>query len=141
MININGIIVKTREELETMISNMSEDNKQNLRNEFDNSTTVVEQTVQQKDFNKYMKRASVKDLIIAEMASENMDRVRRGIWTVTDLISLTQDPSLKLVLDDINTLSFELAISKLNGIMHKCITNDIKTAWTLKLQLHLYNNG
>lgn len=92
----------------------------------------------QLDYERYLKRAKVKDQIIAEMASENMERVRNGLWTVNDLISLTQDPELKLVLDDVSTLSYELAVSKVMAISNPLITSQIKTDWSFKLQSHFY---
>ena len=92
----------------------------------------------EKDFTKYMKRAKVKDIIISEMASENMQRVRTGVWTVSELISLTQDAELKQVLDDISTLSYELAVMKIQELTNPLITTDIKTAWSLKLQSYFY---
>jgi hypothetical protein len=139
MINWNGIIIETREQLEIAISNLSEEDKQSLRNEFDGITPQASKTQAEKDYEKYMKRADVKDRIIAEMATENMARVRAGIWTVPNLVALTQDPELKLVLDDINTLSFELAVSKLMALTNPLITQKIKNEWILKLQSHFYN--
>lgn len=88
---------------------------------------------------KYMKRASVKNSLLAEMATENMERVRSGIWTVQDLINLTQDSDLKLALDDINTLSFELAQSKILAAPNSLLTTEIKNSWILKLQNNLFN--
>ncbi len=95
-------------------------------------------TQQELDFQKYLKRASVKDKILAEMASENMARVRSGAWTVQQLIELTQDTQLKLVLDDVNMLSFELASQKLLSLSNPIVTDDIKLQWISKLQSHLY---
>lgn len=138
MMIIDGQEINTLEELETAISSMSEENKIALRGIF-NSSEAPAPTQKQLDYNKYLKRASAKDIILAEMASENMERVRNGIWTVTDLISLTQDAELKLVLDDINTLSFELAQSKLNTISNPLLVPEIKNGWINKLQTHLYN--
>jgi hypothetical protein len=138
MINWNGIIIKTKDELEKAIITLPEASKQALRNEFDGySNTTL--TAEEKDKLKYLKRASVKDTIIAEMATENMSRVRSGKWTVPDLVSLTQDPMLKLILDDINTLSFELAVLKLQTINNPLITKEIKEEWIRKLQTHFYN--
>ena len=77
--------------------------------------------------------------IIAQMAAENMQRVRTGIWTVADLISLTQDEQLKSLLDDINTLSFELAIGKVNAATHPLLTAEVKFSWVTKLQANLFN--
>jgi hypothetical protein len=68
-----------------------------------------------------------------------MARVRAGVWTVPNLVALTQDPELKLILDDINTLSFELAVLKLMALTNPLITQKIKNDWVLKLQSHFYN--
>jgi hypothetical protein len=136
---INGTEVTTIEELEVLIASMSEDTKTYLRNIFNgvpNSSILSQKEV---DFQKYLKRASVKDQIIAEMAAENMERVRAGVWSVVDLVGLTQDAELKLVLDDINTLSFELAQSKLSSATNPLLTQAIKTGWILKLQANLFN--
>lgn len=135
---INGQVIVTNEELEAAIVDMSQESKDALRALFGN-TAPPAPSQKDLDYQKYLKRAAVKDQIIAEMASENMERVRNGIWTVSDLVSLTQDPELKLVLDDINTLSFELAQSKLNSITNPLLITEIKTGWILKLQTHLYN--
>ena len=90
------------------------------------------------DEEKYNKRASVKDSIIAWMAAENMKRYRAGIWTFADLSSLTMDQNLKLVLDDINTLSYELAMGKIDAVTNPLITTDIKTSWKMKLLANLF---
>jgi hypothetical protein len=95
-------------------------------------------TQQELDYDRYFKRAQAKDKILAEMASENMARVRAGIWTVPQLIELTQDTQLKQVLDDVSTLSFELAAQKLMSITSPLMTVDIKMSWIEKLQRHFY---
>jgi len=135
---INGQNINTAEELETAIIDMSEESKASLRATF-NNTAMPPVSQQDLDYQKYIKRAAVKDQIMAEMASENMSRVRAGVWTVPNLISLTQDVELKLVLDDINTLSFELAQQKLQTLANPLVTVDIKNGWIIKLQTHLYN--
>ena len=135
---INGQLISTSEELEAFIANMSQESKDSLRALF-NNTAPPAPSQKDLDYQKYLKRAAVKDQIIAEMASENMERVRAGIWTVANLIALTQDADLKLVLDDINTLSFELAQSKLQGATNPLLTTEIKNGWITKLQTHLYN--
>jgi hypothetical protein len=139
MININGIIVKSKEELEKVIANLPEAQKEILRNEFDGRPNVKKQSASEKDYNKYLKRAAAKDKIIAEMATENMERVRAGKWSVPDLVELTQNTDLKLVLDDISTLSFELAATKLSSIRHRLLTEDIRKGWIAKLQANYYN--
>lgn len=136
---INGTTVNTAEELEALIINMSEETKVGFRHLFYN-TAPAEPSQKEKDYNKYIQRAQIKDKLLAEMATENMERVRNGVWTVPDLIGLTQDPTLKLVLDDINTLSFELAQSKLLSVTHALLTTDIKNSWILKLQNNLFNS-
>lgn len=96
-------------------------------------------TQSQKDFIKYKQRASVKDDIIAQMATENMERVRNGVWTVSQLVELTQDAGLKNVLDDVNTLSFELAQAKIQTLTNPLLTTEIKNSWIMKLQANLFN--
>jgi hypothetical protein len=136
---INGITVNTAEELEAVISEMSEETQVGFRHLFHN-TTPAEPSQKEKDYNKYLQRAQVKDKLLAEMATENMERVRNGTWSVSDLIGLTQDPTLKLVLDDINTLSFELAQAKLLTATHALLTSDVKNSWIMKLQNNLFNS-
>lgn len=91
-----------------------------------------------KDFERFKKRAEVKDTILAEMASENMERVRTGVWSPAQLIGLTQDPELKSILDDINTLSYEIAYSKIDGLGNSLLNTDIKNGWKAKLASHFY---
>jgi ATP-dependent Clp protease ATP-binding subunit ClpA len=83
-------------------------------------------------------RSRVKDELIGKMGAENKQRVRDGTWTVTQLIELTQDAQLKLVLDDINSLSFELAQSKIMAITNPLITMEIKMSWVKSLQDNLF---
>ena len=91
------------------------------------------------DFLKYKKRASVKDTIIATMASDNMERVRNGVWTIEELTALTQDPELKLILDDVNTLSYELAVMKIQVATNPLVTESVKNEWVVMLASHFYN--
>ena len=91
------------------------------------------------DVERYAKRAIAKDKIIAEFAAENMARVRSGVWTVPQLISLTQDAGLKALLDNVNTLSFEIAASMVPGLTNPLLTTAIKNGWAAKLQAHFYN--
>lgn len=93
--------------------------------------TVEQQKQKQreKDFTRFKKRAAAKDGIIAEMAAGNMERVRSGVWTTGQLIALTQDPELKQILDDVNTLSFEIAFSRVDGLQNSLLTTDIKNSW------------
>ena len=91
------------------------------------------------DFLKYKKRADVKDDILATMASNNMDRVRSGIWTVEQLVELTQDVELKSVLDDVSTLSYELAVGKVQSATNALLTAEIKNEWIAMLVSHFYN--
>lgn len=136
---INGQQVSNETELEALIADMSEESKVAIRSSYYGTTPPAPST-KDLDYLKYLKRAAVKDQIIAEMASENMERVRTGVWTVADLVGLTQDTQLKLVLDDISTLSFELAQAKINAATNPLLTNDIKTAWIIKLQNNLFNS-
>lgn len=139
MINWKGIIIKTKEELERAIANLPEADKQSLRNEFDGGSKVLPLTQVEKDYIKYEKRANIKNKIIAEMATENMGRIRSGVWTVPDLVSLTQDQEIKGVLDDVHSLSFELAVNKIRVLSNPIITESIKKAWITKLTLYFFN--
>lgn len=105
------------------------------------SSHTLEEILTQKelDFDKYKKRASVKDDIIATMASDNMERVRTGVWTVSQLIGLTQDAELKLILDDVSTLSYELAVGKIQAATNVLLTETVKNEWIAMLVTHFYN--
>ncbi len=133
---INGIEITSREKLDEVILDMSQENKEHLIAIYEVETAL---TQTEKDRLKYSKRASVKDQIMVEMATENMERVRAGIWSTPQLIALTQDPELKLVQDDLNSLSFELAVMKLQAITNPIITSEIKAGWIAKVQSHFYN--
>lgn len=139
MLNVNGTLCLTIEELEVAIATLPEDQKILMRNDFNGIPNTTEPSQKEKDFQKYLKRAAAKDKIIAEMASENMERVRTGIWTVQNLVDLTQDAELKRVLDDISTLSFELAAQKLQAINNPLLTTEIKNSWLQKLMSNFYN--
>lgn len=112
-------------------------NNQNLQIvEFSESAPTVNQF--DLDKARFEKRAQVKDQIISEMAAENMSRVRSGLWTTNQLIGLTQDSELKSILDDISTLSYEIAYSKIDGLTNALLTSDIKSSWKAKLASHFY---
>ena len=87
---------------------------------------------------KYSKRASVIPEIMSQMATENMDRVRAGTWTVSQLIGLTQDAQLKEILTDLYSLSFEIAYGKIDGIANSIVTTEIKNGWKAKLAANFY---
>lgn len=102
------------------------------------AVVIAAKTQVQLDYDRYIKRAQAKDKILAEFASENMSRIRAGTWTVPNLIELTQDAQLNLLLANINTLSYELAINSVQSITNPLITPEIKAGWIAKLQSHLY---
>lgn len=87
------------------------------------------QKQRQKDFIRFKKRAEAKSSLIAEMAAGNMERVRNGVWTTSELISLTQDSELKQVLNDLDSLSFEIAYSRIDGLTNSLLTTEIKNSW------------
>jgi len=87
---------------------------------------------------RYIKRAAAKDGLIAWMAADNMSRVRLGTWTVPDLVALLADTELKSLLELINTLSFELAISAVGNLTNLLMVSSIKDAWIAKLTQNLY---
>lgn len=98
----------------------------------------LKQKQRKADFIRYKQRAQAKSDMLAEMAAGNMERVRSGIWTVAQLIALTQDPELKQLLDDVNTLSFEIAYSRVDTLTNPILTTEIKNSWKELLEEHFY---
>lgn len=94
--------------------------------------------LREKDRQTMLKRAEVKDKIIGEIGAENKERIRLGVWFVSDLVGLTQDPSFLAILNDIQGLSFELAQQKVMAWTHPLITTEIKMGIVGKLQENLY---
>ena len=133
MININGVIVTTEAEMEDMIVDMDEVSKASVRAQFAGVSNYVAPTQLEIDKEKYLKRSRAINNMIAEMASENVSRVRSGLWTVNDLVGLTQDAQIKEILSDLMSLSFEIAYGKVDGVTNALITSDIKTLWKAKL--------
>lgn len=99
---------------------------------------VTPPTQHELDRSRYLRRAAVRDTLLADMAADNMARVRAGTWTVGDLQALMADPQTKVVIDLINALSFEMAIAALNASPNALLTPEIKAGWVAKLQSHLY---
>ena len=130
---INGIEITSEQQLESVIADMSEDNKTYFRNMFNNTPNIYTPSQAELDKIKYLKRAASLSQIIAEMAVENVERVRSGLWTVEQLTGLTQDLQLKEILTDLYSLSFEIAYTKIDGISNILITQDIKNNWKAKL--------
>jgi hypothetical protein len=91
------------------------------------------------DKEKYQRRAAAKDSMIAEMAAGNMSRVRAGTWSVADLVALMADDVIKAILNDLSTLSFELAYAKVDTITNPIVTTQIKTSWKTLLASNFYN--
>lgn len=106
---------------------------QELVNNYDPDSQLTEeqqkQKQRQKDFMRFKQRAEIKSTLIAEMAAGNMERVRSGIWTTSQLISLTQDLELKQILNDLDSLSFEIAYSRIDGLTSPLLTTEIKNSW------------
>lgn len=99
---------------------------------------IIAPTQRDLDYRRYIRRAEVRAQLLAEMAADNMARVRAGVWTVADLQALMADPQTKVVVELINTLSFELAAAALNAAPGPLITPEIKAGWIAKLQAHYY---
>ena len=91
------------------------------------------------DKERYQRRAAAKDGMIATLAAGNMSRIRSGIWTVPQLVTFMQDSIVLQILTDINTLSFELAYSKVDSISSPLVTTEIKTEWKTLLASNFYN--
>jgi hypothetical protein len=88
---------------------------------------------------KYAKRYEAVKTIMSEFATENVARLVSGTWSLEQLVSLMSDPQLQELLNFINTLSFEIAIGKVQAITNPLITQTIKDGWAAKLQSHFYN--
>lgn len=134
---LDGIEITSLEHLESLIVNFPETTKTALRCQYTGDTPPAPNQ-QELDYQKYRKRAAAINTMMAEMASENVTRVRSGIWTVNDLVSLTQDVQIKEILTDLMSLSFEIAYSKIDGVTNPLITSEIKAAWKLKLASNFY---
>jgi hypothetical protein len=93
------------------------------------------------DVIRYKARAAAKDQLLAEMAAENMARIRSGAWTVPDLESLMADPDLSAALGYMATLSFELAHGAVTACTHPLMTEEIRAGWLGKLAAHFYNEA
>lgn len=100
---------------------------------------VMALTTRDLDLIRYTKRAHAKTAILAELAANNMGRVRAGTWSVPQLISLTQDAELMTALADVNALSFELAMAKIQASTNELLTADIKVEWLGLLASNLFN--
>jgi len=109
--------------------------------EFDTLMATWSPVIQKaKDRARYMKRSEVKEELIVGICADNMERIRSGIWTVAQLVELTEDPIFKKLQDDINSLSFELAQGKVMSLTIPIITNEIKMEWVSRLQANLFND-
>ncbi len=84
------------------------------------------------------KRAQIKDGLIGEIASENKERLRTGVWSYTDLVTFLNSEESKKVMNEINGLSFELAQGSIMGIVNPIITMDIKLQWVQRLKDNLF---
>lgn len=98
--------------------------------------TAAEQ--RQLDHNRYKRRAEVQADLMAWMAADNMSRVRSGVWTVQQLTSLMDDPSVQAAQAYIATLSFELAAQAIASAETPLLTAEIKAAWVAKLQANFF---
>lgn len=94
-----------------------------------------------RDQARYIKRAAVKDQLIAYMAADNMGRVRAGTWTVQDLTALLDDPAVVAANTLIGTLSFELAAQAIAAASTPLLTPAIKADWVGRLHAHFYLEG
>lgn len=84
------------------------------------------------------KRASVKDALIGQIASENKERIRIGVWSTSDLIAFLDSEESKKVMNEINGLSFELAQASVMAITNPIITMEIKLSWINRLKENLF---
>lgn len=90
---------------------------------------------------RYTKRAAAKDSLLAFMAADNMSRVRTGVWTVPELMSLMDDPAVSAANAYMSTLSFELAAQAIASASTPLLTPEIRADWIARLQAHFYLEG
>lgn len=83
-------------------------------------------------------RSYAKDMLIVKMSHENLLRMYQGVWTQNDIKSLPNDKQLESILQDISSLSFEMAIPKIMSLNNPLITAEIKQDWINTLYAHLY---
>ena len=95
-------------------------------------------TQRELDEERYRKRASVKDHLMAYMAADNMSRLRDETWTVQQLISLLDDPQVVAAQSYMGTLSFELAAQAISSATTPLLTPEIKADWIAQLTAHFY---
>jgi hypothetical protein len=98
-------------------------------------------TQRELDQRRYQRRASVRDSLISWMAADNMDRVRTGVWSVSDLVGLMSDPAVQAAQAYMSMLSFELAAQAISAATSPLLTPAIKAAWTEQLTAHYYLEG
>lgn len=84
------------------------------------------------------RRSEVKNSLLEYVAASNKARMVDGIWTSADIISLSNDVDLLKIVGDIQSLSFEIAISNIMSISNPLITADIKQDWIEKLTENLF---
>lgn len=121
-------------------NSFSDESKRIYRALFNGQSTTRPLTSEEKDKIKYLKRADAFNKMMAEMATENMVRVRSGVWAVATLIELTQDDMIKQLISDMTSLSFELAYQKIDLISNPAVTTEIKNEWKTKLALNFFND-
>lgn len=93
------------------------------------------------DHARYIKRAAVKDQLIAYMAADNMSRVRTEVWTVAQLASLMDDPAVAAANAYMGLLAFELAAEALATAQTPLLTQEIRADWIARLEAHFYLEG
>jgi hypothetical protein len=120
----------------TMTETLSEAQETSLNAIVDAHTNAL--TQKEKDIIRFQKRAASKADLISEMAADNMERVRNEIWTVAQLIALIEEAEIKDLLGAIESLSFEVAHSKVDGLTSSLLTTDIKTDWKAKISSRFF---
>lgn len=90
------------------------------------------------DQNRYRHRADVQAELMSWMAADNMSRVRAGVWTVPQLISLLDDPDLADAQQYMASLSYELAAQSIAAATTPLLTSEIKAAWISRLQANFF---
>lgn len=94
--------------------------------------------LKEKDRITMKKRAEVKDALIGQIGADNKERLRNGVWTQAQLIEFLGSEECKLVLGDIQGLSFELAQGKIMAMTNPLVTMEIKMNWINILKENLF---
>ena len=91
------------------------------------------------DYLRFLRRVDAKGSILAEIAAENLQRVRLSIWSADQLKNLMDHQGIRNVVSCIELLAFEMAIVQIMELNIVEITGEIKQGWISKLEGGLFS--